>query len=199
MASKDRILRHKEEIKNNILEAACKIVKEEGWQGLSLRKIADAIEYTAPIIYEYFANKEAILQELTKQGYGVLNQSLMEAKNSKTDTAEQLEAMWLTYWEFAFANKEMYQLMFGVEMTTCQMMAYPEIKTPYRLVTATIMELMKDSTPSEDTICQKYYTYFSVVHGLISINLVGNGLSNEINHKILKDAISGITRSLMQN
>ena len=61
MASKDRILRQKEETRNNILGAAYDIVKDEGWNGLSMRKIADRIEYTAPIIYEYLSNKEAIL------------------------------------------------------------------------------------------------------------------------------------------
>jgi len=196
MASKDRILRLKEETRNNILDAACTIVKEEGWQGLSLRKIADAIEYTAPIIYEYFANKEAILQELTKKGYLVLNKDLIQAKKSKDNPAEQLEAMWLAYWKFAFENKEMYQLMFGVEMTTCHMVAFPEVQTPYHLFTETILEVMGDKNPDEDIICQKYYTYYSVVHGLISINLVGNGLPNDINLQILKDAITGITRSL---
>lgn len=196
MASKDRILRLKEETRNNILDAACKIVKEEGWQGLSLRKIADAIEYTAPIIYEYFANKEAILQELTKQGYLVLNKDLILAKQSKENPTEQLEAMWLAYWNFAFENKEMYQLMFGVEMTTCHMVAFPEVQTPYDLFTETIIEVMGDKNADEDTICQKYYTYYSVVHGLISINLVGNGLPNDMNLQILKDAIIGITRSL---
>lgn len=196
MASKDRILRLKEETRNNILDAARKIVKEEGWQGLSLRKIADAIEYTAPIIYEYFANKEAILQELTKQGYLVLNKDLILAKQSKENPTEQLEAMWLAYWNFAFENKEMYQLMFGVEMTTCHMVAFPEVQTPYDLFTETIIEVMGDKNADEDTICQKYYTYYSVVHGLISINLVGNGLPNDMNLQILKDAIIGITRSL---
>ncbi|MEA5426547.1 TetR/AcrR family transcriptional regulator [Arcicella lustrica] len=196
MASKDRILRLKEETRNNILDAACKIVKEEGWQGLSLRKIADAIEYTAPIIYEYFANKEAILQELTKQGYLVLNKDLISAKQSKENPTEQLEAMWLAYWNFAFENKEMYQLMFGVEMTTCHMVAFPEVQTPYDLFTETIIEVMGDKNADDDTICQKYYTYYSVVHGLISINLVGNGLPNDMNLQILKDAIIGITRSL---
>jgi AcrR family transcriptional regulator len=63
MGSKERIQRQKEETRKNILKAAREIVKQEGWQGLSMRKIADKIEYTAPIIYEYFANKEAILQE----------------------------------------------------------------------------------------------------------------------------------------
>ena len=79
MASKDRILRQKEETRNNILGAAYDIVKEEGWNGLSMRKIADRIEYTAPIIYEYFSNKEAILEELTGKGFIKLTKELQNA------------------------------------------------------------------------------------------------------------------------
>jgi hypothetical protein len=69
MGSKERIHRLKENTRVNILDAAYDIVKDEGWQALSMRKIADKIEYTAPIIYEYYANKEAILLELTKKGF----------------------------------------------------------------------------------------------------------------------------------
>ena len=64
MASKDRIQRLKDDTRCKILEASLDIVKDEGWPSLSMRKIADKIEYTAPIIYEYFSNKDAILQEL---------------------------------------------------------------------------------------------------------------------------------------
>src|SRR5215210_3429722 len=102
MASKDRILRLKEETRVNILDAAFKIVKEEGWQALSMRKIADEIEYTAPIIYEYFANKEAILAELNKKGYLQLKDEMEAAKNQHELPAAQLEAMWMAYWNFAF-------------------------------------------------------------------------------------------------
>src|ERR1700712_3699524 len=111
MASKDRILRLKEETRINILDASLDIVKEEGWQSLSMRKIADKIEYTAPIIYEYFANKDAILNELTRQGFVKLAVQMEEAKNKFTDPSEQLEAMWIAYWNFAFAEKELYQVM----------------------------------------------------------------------------------------
>lgn len=76
MASKDRIQRLKDENRSNILEASLQIVKEEGWQSLSMRKIADIIEYTAPMIYEYFANKDAILTELANQGYRLLAQKV---------------------------------------------------------------------------------------------------------------------------
>ncbi len=197
MASKDRILRLKEETRINILDAAFQIVKNEGWQALSMRKIADAIEYTAPIIYEYFANKEAILQELTKKGNALLSKDLLAAKAKHDTPAEQLEAMWMAYWNFAFAEKELYQLMFGVEMNCCVFENnYPNTENPADLIWDVIADLMADSNPSEDELCRRYYTFWSVVHGLISINLVRKGVSDDINRQILKDAIGGIINAI---
>jgi AcrR family transcriptional regulator len=42
------------------------LAKTEGWASLSMRKIADAIEYSAPVVYDYFENKEAILYEISE-------------------------------------------------------------------------------------------------------------------------------------
>lgn len=198
MASKDRILRLKEETRCNILEAALQIVKEEGWQALSMRKIADMIEYTAPIIYEYFANKEAILLELNRQGYLKLSKELTEARNRHRLPAKQLEDMWLTYWNFAFANKELYQGMFGIT-TNCSCDAVnrlPEAEMPYDLFSEVIGQMMKIDDLEGEVICTKYYTFWSVVHGLVSINLLSRGSSDEINRIVLKDAITGIIATM---
>src|SRR5579871_4872104 len=132
MGSKERIHRLKEQTRVNILDAAHDIVKDEGWQALSMRKIADRIEYTAPIIYEYYANKEAILLELTKKGYMMLSERMQTAAAKHPDPEGQIEAMWLAYWNFAFENKEYYQLMFGVEVNCCLMdELLPAGTTPY--------------------------------------------------------------------
>src|SRR6476620_8753505 len=114
MASKDRIQRVKDDTRCNILTASLDIVKEEGWPALSMRKFADKIDYAAPVIYEYFNNKEAILQELTRMGYVKLAKKMEEAVSVSGDPGEQLEAMWLAYWNFAFDNRELYMAMFGV-------------------------------------------------------------------------------------
>ncbi len=196
MASKDRILRLKEETRSSILEAAYKIVKEEGWQALSMRKIADEIEYTAPIIYEYFSNKEAILAELNKKGYLYLAKEMEEARNKHENPGKQLEAMWMAYWNFAFKKKELYQLMFGVQMNCCQLQKTKEAEAPAKLVTDAIRQLMNGKNLSEDEVCRRYYTFWSVVHGLVSINLVNRGASDEMNKQVLKDAIDGIIRSI---
>jgi AcrR family transcriptional regulator len=198
MASKDRILRLKEETRTNILGAALQIVKEDGWQALSMRKIADVIEYTAPIIYEYFSNKEAILLELSRQGYLLLSKDLEEAKSKHRLPAKQLEAMWVAYWNFAFANKELYQGMFGVSTNCCCEMVntLPEAGKPWEMFSEVIGELMGVEDMDSDVICTKYYTLWSVVHGLISINLLSRGSSDEINRQVLKDAISGIINTI---
>ncbi|QSB28873.1 TetR/AcrR family transcriptional regulator [Flavobacterium sp. CLA17] len=196
MASKDRILRQKEETRTNILEAAYAIVKEEGWQGLSMRKIADKIEYTAPIIYEYFSNKEAILNELTGKGFIKLAKELQEAQDRFEKPEEQLEAMWMAYWDFAFTDTEMYQVMFGVQMNCCSQQCSAQ-ERPYKLFTSVISEIMKDSNPTEEIIKQKYFTFFSVIHGLIAINIINKSdIMATINAQILKDAISGIIKSI---
>ena len=196
MASKDRILRLKEETRVSILDASYKIVKEEGWQALSMRKIADEIEYTAPIIYEYFSNKEAILTELNKKGFLHLAKEVEDARDKHHKPAEQLEAMWMAYWNFAFKEKELYQLMFGITMNCCNGQKAPETEAPANLIRDVIRQLMAGRDLPETEVCRRYYTFWSIIHGLISINLVNKGESDEINRMVLKDAIEGVIKSI---
>ena len=85
MGIAERKLRQKEEVRASILRAASKLVEKEGWQALSIRKIADAIEYSVPVIYDHFENKEALLLEFTKRGFQRLNEELAKAKKRFTN------------------------------------------------------------------------------------------------------------------
>lgn len=179
----------------NILDASLEIVKEEGWQSLSMRKIADRIEYTAPIIYEYFQNKEGILLELTRQGYIILAREIRAAREQHVEPAVQLEAMWTAYWDFAFKYKELYQLMYGVDMNCCELKKrMPEADLADEQIYDVIEQLITVKNRSEDFVCRKFYTFWSIIHGLISINLVNKGRNEEMNQRILKDAIKGIIK-----
>jgi len=197
MGSKERIQRQKEDTRKNILDAALQIVKQEGWGALSMRKIADMIEYTAPIIYEYFSNKEGILLELTRQGYIHLGSKIKAAQESKTTPEEQLEAMWIAYWDFAFEETELYRVMYGVDMNCCELQkSLPEAEYATDLFWNVIEKLITVNPAPEDVVCLKYYTFWSVIHGLISINLVQKGTNEEINQQILKGAIKAIIATI---
>src|SRR6201999_2616616 len=109
MGITDRKQRQKEEIRASILDTAWEMVVTEGWQSFSIRKIADAIEYSVPVIYSHFENKDAILLEFNRKGFQLLAESLAGAKAAQPDPADQIRAMGRAYWDFAFRNKEYYQ------------------------------------------------------------------------------------------
>ena len=79
MGITERRQRQKEEVRISILKAAWHLVESEGWQAVSIRKIADAIEYSIPVIYDHFENKEAIFLEFTKRGFQLLNEDIIKA------------------------------------------------------------------------------------------------------------------------
>ncbi|WP_447642897.1 TetR/AcrR family transcriptional regulator [Paracnuella aquatica] len=198
MGSKDRILRLKEETRCNILSAAMEIGRSEGWQALSMRKIADKIDYTAPIIYEYFANKEALKEALTMIGFRKLSQLMQEKAAPLRTPEEKIVAMWRAYWDFAFEEEEFYQLMYGVEINCCQ---FDNKSTDFTLPAELIWDVIETfpwaKGKSEADICKIYYTYWSVVHGLVSINLVQEGsIPEQISLDVFNNAINAITNSI---
>ncbi|HXS38270.1 MAG TPA: TetR/AcrR family transcriptional regulator [Flavipsychrobacter sp.] len=198
MGSKERIIKQKEDVRNKIIAAAWRIVKKEGWQAMSMRKIADSIDYTAPIIYGYFDNKDALLVELTRQGFLKLADRLRQAKAKHKLPAKQLEAMWFTYWDFAFDEPQYYKLMFGVDVNCyCEMGQCMETEMPSDIFSEVIEELVASSNNPNTDVCKKYYLFWSVIHGLISINMVNKGKSDKLNQEILKDAITGIIRTIV--
>lgn len=199
MGSKERILRLKDETRNKILVSALQIAQSSGWGSLSMRKIANEIEYTAPIIYEYFENKEAILLEVSKIGFVILINQLSDAANQYEKPESKMEAMWIAYWKFAFSHKEFYQLMYGVDIACCDIKKnIPEAQAAEQMFLDVISDIYSDSA-SEELISIKYHSNWSAIHGLISINLVYPERFNEDkNQQILKELIEGIYFTISQ-
>lgn len=192
----ERKQRAKEHTKDSILKAALKIVKQECWQALSMRKIAEIIEYSAPVIYEHFVSKEALLTELTKRGFQRMASAITAAKYNEDSSKIQLEKMWMAYWDFAFTEKEYYQLMFGVG-TQCspEKLDLRDDENPSALFIQAVKDSLADNAANDDLVRVKFLTIWSMVHGLIAINMVNRGNSTEINQQVLKDAIGAITQN----
>lgn len=115
MGHQERKIRDKENLRNAMLAAALSIAEKEGWHALTIRKIADAIEYTAPIVYEHFENKEELISEIIQNGYRSLFQEYQQVMAIATEPKEILLEISLRHWDFAFNNKILYQLMFSLE------------------------------------------------------------------------------------
>jgi AcrR family transcriptional regulator len=198
MGITERRQRQKEEVRTNILSTAWEIVKEDGWEAVSIRKIADAIEYSVPVIYDHFENKEAILWEFAKEGFRMLSKKIQQAKEKSDDPHEQLKAIADAYWNFAFRNKEYYQLMFGMGMPGCEIEKCFTERAGFRnLVMEPITSIISKGKNPQVNPCLKYYTFWSILHGLISMkNMRNPNTSDEINKLVMDDAIEGFIKNM---
>ncbi|NCC64321.1 MAG: TetR/AcrR family transcriptional regulator [Spirochaetia bacterium] len=106
MSSKTRRERDAEIMKTKILAAAREIAQKEGYSQISIRKIAQKIEYTPSIMYHYFANKEEIVSKLLEQGSSELNKDLADKHQGSQDPVEALKQMTRRYIEIALAKPE---------------------------------------------------------------------------------------------
>ena len=78
MGIADRKLRDKEDLNRKIIEAAEEILSSEGYSAVSIRKIAEKIEYSSMTIYRYFKNKSDIFKEIVKGSYIKMGQNIKE-------------------------------------------------------------------------------------------------------------------------
>jgi AcrR family transcriptional regulator len=194
MGSKERILRQKDDTRRKILDAALDMIKCEGCDALSMRKLAEHIEYTAPAIYEYFESKDALYTELARKGHLKLTAMVKLAKEGHTEAAEQIEAMWLAYWNFAVTYKELYQLMFAIGTGCCPAEnQIAEAGIFPQMISEVIRALYVSPEVSDEEVQKKYYTYWAVIHGLIAINMIQLTRDEKMNQEILLGAIRGIT------
>jgi len=107
----ERKERERENIHQRLLQAALDIAKAEGWQGVTIRKIANAVEYTTSVVYGHFESKELLLQEIIDNGFTALYGKFIKTYKKESDPHKQLMDLSLIFWNFGLKNKELYQLM----------------------------------------------------------------------------------------
>ena len=114
MAEGEGVARQKRHARTRqaILYAAQQIIVEHGTDRLSIREIANRIEYSPSGLYEYFRGKEEILQELCNEGFVRLSTTLRARTTSKSPIQRLIECG-IAYLEFALQHPEQYLLMFS--------------------------------------------------------------------------------------
>ena len=116
MGINERKTRQKQALRERILDAARRIVVREGFAALSMRKIADAIEYSPATLYLYFASRDEIARALCTEGYAQLLATFGPLAKI-ADPAERLKAMAHAYVGFGVAHPQTYRLIFMEDPT----------------------------------------------------------------------------------
>jgi AcrR family transcriptional regulator len=112
---KPRTRRHRR-TQQAILDAAREIIRDEGIDALSMRAIADRIDYSAATLYEYFASKEEIVEVVSMQGQQMLYDYLAQVDTEKP-LLEYFEQLGLAYIRFALENPDYFLTMFTYSAT----------------------------------------------------------------------------------
>lgn len=99
--------------RQSILDAARAIIAEDGPDALSMRSLADRIDYSAPGLYEYFGSKEEIIAAVCDEGQRYLYEA-MNAVDPALPPADYLYEIGIAYIGFALAHPDYFLLMFTV-------------------------------------------------------------------------------------
>lgn len=100
-----------------ILDAARQLFVREGFDNVSMRRIAGAIEYSPAALYRYFKSKREILSTLRDEGFQRFVASQRLQAQAYPDPLERLRIGGVEYVRFALAEPEYFQLMFCTDCT----------------------------------------------------------------------------------
>ncbi|MGA7398477.1 MAG: TetR/AcrR family transcriptional regulator [Candidatus Sulfotelmatobacter sp.] len=178
MGVKERREREKSETRDKILDAARELFVTEGYEGVSMRRVAEKIEYSPTAIYVYFADKQELFHELCQQDYARLAE-VFQSSEMSTDPIERLRQIGRIYTEFGVRYPNHYKFMF---MTTHpphepdeedrEVMGNPEVDA-YAFLKWAVQQAIdagrfREELQDAELISQ---TLWASVHGVISLNI----------------------------
>lgn len=181
-------------VKAAILFSVEQTVLTEGWQAVSIRKIADAIGYSLPVVYNHFESKEAIQSEFVRKGFKLLTHTVSIIDEPKAK--ERLVAIALAYFNFGFSNIAYYRLMFGLGIPSCERSKeIEEIASFSNILIDALKQLI--IIPNKDHLTLKFHCFWSILHGLTAINMVNlSAAPNNLQEQILLDAVQGFIKNI---
>jgi len=115
MGIKERQERDREAVRRAILDAARELFVAEGFQNVSIRKIAERIEYSPAAIYGYFPSKDDIFFALAEEGFRLLGDPSKGERREQLAILEPLQRIRAVFWrlyEFSRQQPQYFALMF---------------------------------------------------------------------------------------
>ncbi|HEV2678234.1 MAG TPA: TetR/AcrR family transcriptional regulator [Aliidongia sp.] len=183
MGISERKARQKADLRARILEAARAIVLTDGFAGLTMRKIAQAIEYSPGTLYLHFAGRDEIARDLCISGFRDLVAALTPVA-SVAEPRARIEALAEAYVRFGLEQAETYRLIFMVDPTIVSAIYdRPEAGGPddpgtqaYGLIAGGFLALQAagDLAPTADPMVLTD-VFWASLHGVVSLKLTCPG------------------------
>src|SRR5664279_1344620 len=178
MGVKERREREKSETRDKILDAARELFISEGYEGVSMRRVAEKIEYSPTAIYVHFKDKNQLFHELCSQDYARLAE-VFQSSAMPIDPVERLRQIGRTYIEFGVQHPNHYKFMFMTPHPPLEpddeereKMGNPEVDA-YAFLKWSVQQAisagrLREELADAELVSQ---TLWAAVHGVISLNI----------------------------
>ncbi len=179
MGIKERKEKHKEDLRQRILDAAKALFLKDGYDATSIRKIAEKIEFSPTTIYLYYKDKADIMYALHQEGFVLLGTQFAVLQHVH-EPFERLKAMGRVYMSFAVNNPDFYELMFimrePIEFVKahCIDEEWEEGERAFSALISTVNECKAFGYFTTFDTTTFAINIWSLMHGLCSLKLQGH-------------------------
>lgn len=187
MGTKERKERDKLEMQQKILDAARELFMKEGYENVSIRKIADKIEYSPGTIYLYYKSKSQIFFVLCFLAFDKFY-AAQQTADGITDPRARLKESGRIYIRFAIENPEYFELMFMMKAPLDEY--YDEVKSD---VGQKSFDYLKDNV--KECIDAGYFKGYDLMTATVSTWAFVHGLAS----LIIKDRLKPMSKSELDN
>lgn len=189
MGIAERKEKQKAEIRQQILDASMKLFTEQGFEHVSMRRIAELIEYSPTTLYLYFKDKNEIFYSLHEIGFAKLNEinrNLSAIKNPLL----RLHKMGENYVDFGMQNPEFYDVMFIMRAPMevlehrDEACGWDQGNAALNALKSVLQECMDKGFIVKGSVEASAMAIWGMVHGLVSL-----AIRDRMNHLVPKDQL----------
>jgi AcrR family transcriptional regulator len=159
--------RERAEREQRIVAAARVIAEREGWDAVTIRRLADEIEYSQPVLYSHFENRDAIVAAVAVEGFQEITVALREAASGSTGR-NALKNVAMAYLAFALRHPALYEAMFVLptDLRFAEAGTRPELRAGFEALAAVV-------TPFCFDVAVVTETFWAALHGLAELERSG--------------------------
>jgi AcrR family transcriptional regulator len=160
--------RERAEREHRIVAAARVIAEREGWGAVTIRRLADEIEYSQPVLYSHFENRDAIVAAVAVEGFQEITGALRQAASRSTGRRNALKAVAVAYLAFALSHPALYEAMFilPTNLRFAEAETRPELRAGFEALAAVVAPFCVDVPLVAET-------FWAALHGLAELERSG--------------------------
>jgi AcrR family transcriptional regulator len=152
-----------------ITAVARQIAEAEGWDSVTIRRLADEIEYSQPVLYSHFRNRDAIVTAVALEGFREIKSALHQAAHASAGRRRPpCESVAIAYLDFARDHPAVYEAMFTLPIDL--LFAEAETKSELREAFDELAAVVPPSSPDVDVATE---TLWAALHGLAQLEHSG--------------------------